>query len=255
MDRAAKKSFDNVHYLATEGTGRQIVRLKAKQVFFRKPRRISILPPDWPGKDHGCVEAGQRSYRYASGCRRLCRRGGDHRWGRAANGVCICLDCLHRAQDRSNGDAPRPARRTSLLRLFSELHAAARHENPGRSDRSTLQLQREALGADAPVDGGIWRAGRARNTNSTGHAGDPCGDDRYHPITRQLLHESLQKARLHRVQRPHPGEQVAAHRGSARSTARGERIQAQTPRSPTQCSTNRQTSEAGVNGGAHRLSL
>jgi CRP-like cAMP-binding protein len=34
MDRAAKKSFDNVHYLATEGTGRQIVRLKAKQVFF-----------------------------------------------------------------------------------------------------------------------------------------------------------------------------------------------------------------------------
>jgi CRP-like cAMP-binding protein len=34
MDDAAKKPFDPVLYLATEGTGRQIIRLKSKQTFF-----------------------------------------------------------------------------------------------------------------------------------------------------------------------------------------------------------------------------
>src|SRR5580658_365756 len=34
MDDIAKKPFDALRYLATEGTGRQIVRLKAKQTFF-----------------------------------------------------------------------------------------------------------------------------------------------------------------------------------------------------------------------------
>jgi CRP-like cAMP-binding protein len=34
MDKAIRKHFDTTEYLATEGTGRKIVRLKAKQLFF-----------------------------------------------------------------------------------------------------------------------------------------------------------------------------------------------------------------------------
>ena len=34
MDGEVKKHFDRADYLATEGMGRKIVRLKAKQVFF-----------------------------------------------------------------------------------------------------------------------------------------------------------------------------------------------------------------------------
>src|ERR1700679_1207502 len=34
MEKATKKHFDTAVYLATEGPGRKIVRIKAKQVFF-----------------------------------------------------------------------------------------------------------------------------------------------------------------------------------------------------------------------------
>ncbi len=34
MERETKKRFDTAEYLATEGPGRKIVRLKAKQTFF-----------------------------------------------------------------------------------------------------------------------------------------------------------------------------------------------------------------------------
>jgi CRP-like cAMP-binding protein len=34
MDQATNKAFDTASYLATEGTGRKIVRLKSKQIFF-----------------------------------------------------------------------------------------------------------------------------------------------------------------------------------------------------------------------------
>jgi hypothetical protein len=41
-------------------------------------------------------------------------------------------------------------------------------------------------------------------------AGNPGGDDRHHPLPRELLHESISQARLYRIQRPHQGAQVPA---------------------------------------------
>ena len=48
---------------------------------------------------------------------------------------------------------------------------------------------------------------------------DPRRDGRHHPLPRQLLHESISKARPHRIQRPNQSTQIAAQRRPPRSIA------------------------------------
>jgi hypothetical protein len=45
-------------------------------------------------------------------------------------------------------------------RPVPEVSAHAQHANPGRSGRSTLQLQRKASGKKSPADGEFWFARR-----------------------------------------------------------------------------------------------
>ena len=49
------------------------------------------------------------------------------------------------------------------------------------------------------------KPGEPETIYSQGLAGDAGGDDRHHPLPRQLLHEPLPQARLYKLQRPHPG--------------------------------------------------
>ena len=46
--------------------------------------------------------------------------------------------------------------------------------------------------------------------------GDAGRDDRRDPLPRELLHEQVQEARIHRIQRRHHGQQIAAHSRPAR---------------------------------------
>ena len=55
--------------------------------------------------------------------------------------------------------------------------------------------------------------------------GDAGGDDRHHALARQLLHEPLPQAGIHRVQRAHPRTQVAAERDPTRPAQQAKRDQ------------------------------
>jgi CRP/FNR family transcriptional regulator, cyclic AMP receptor protein len=59
------------------------------------------------------------------------------------------------------------------------------------------------------------QAGRTGTIHSQDLAGDPGGDDRHHPLPRQLLHEPISQARVYRIQRAHQGSQVAVECGPA----------------------------------------
>jgi len=71
--------------------------------------------------------------------------------------------------------------------------------DPGRSDRSAIQLQRKEAGEDSPPDGRVWSAWGTRDADSAGHSGDPRGDDRDDQGPGQLLHEPLPEAGFHRL--------------------------------------------------------
>ena len=54
-------------------------------------------------------------------------------------------------------------------------------------------------------------------------AGDARGDGRHHALARELLHEQVPQARLHRIQRRPQGQQLAAERRPARLSVRPRR--------------------------------
>jgi CRP/FNR family transcriptional regulator, cyclic AMP receptor protein len=60
------------------------------------------------------------------------------------------------------------------------------------------------------------KPGEPENVDYADHARNAGGNDWHHPVPRQLLHESISQARLYRIQRPHPGPQVAAQYHSPR---------------------------------------
>src|ERR1700733_12222835 len=57
---------------------------------------------------------------------------------------------------------------------------------------------------------------KARADHRENQPGDPSGGDRDDPASRQLLHEQIQEARLHRIQWSAAGPQFATERRSAR---------------------------------------
>ncbi len=90
-----------------------------------------------------------------------------------------------------------------MIRVMHEEHAfsdlfltfllARSNTHPGGFGRSALQLQRKAPGANSPLDGGIRQTGGTGNLYSSYYAGNAGGDDRHHPIPRQLLMNRFRK--------------------------------------------------------------
>ena len=74
------------------------------------------------------------------------------------------------------------------------------------------------LGAGAPAAGALRHAGGHAPRSPQGLAGNARRDCRHDPLARELLHEQVQEARVHRVQRRHQGPRLAAHRRPSRLT-------------------------------------
>ncbi len=69
------------------------------------------------------------------------------------------------------------------------------------SDRSALQLEREAAGAHPAAAGALREAGQAVAGSAEDLAGNAGGDGRHDAIAGEFLPEQIQEAGLHRIQR------------------------------------------------------
>jgi CRP-like cAMP-binding protein len=62
----------------------------------------------------------------------------------------------------------------------------------------------------------LWQGRRDRASASEGVPRDPCGNDRYDPDSGEYVHEQVQEARLHRIQRRNQSQKVPSQRCPAR---------------------------------------
>ena len=77
----------------------------------------------------------------------------------------------------------------------------------------------EAAGAAATVIGELWQGWKPAADQGSYEPGNIGGDDRYDPVTRQLLYEQLSKAGVRQLQRRDRSAQFTVERGSARPAA------------------------------------
>ena len=107
-------------------------------------------------------------------------------------------------------DGRAAARAAGVLRSVPLAHADAEHPHRGRPGRSALQLEREAAGARRCC---CWRATANRTSRSTSlpklSQETARRDGRHDALARQLLHEQVPQARVHRVQRRPQDQQLA----------------------------------------------
>src|SRR6185503_9661926 len=113
------------------------------------------------------------------------------------------------ARDRKEADAGDDPQRAGTGGALLDAHAGAKHPHRGRPHRSAVQLEREAPGARAAGAGALWQERSAPGCCATIVAGDACRDRRHHALARQLLHEQVPQAGVHRIQRQHQGQQLA----------------------------------------------
>jgi Cyclic nucleotide-binding domain len=98
-----------------------------------------------------------------------------------------------------------------VIRPFHRVYARAQHPDRGGFDRSTLQLQRKAAGADAAASGALWETGTTRPHPAESFPGNPGEHGRNHALAGELFHEQIPQAGLYRIQRQNQGQQVIAH--------------------------------------------
>jgi hypothetical protein len=97
-------------------------------------------------------------------------------------------DCVM-ARERER--RPRPAREPFLCRLFHRLPSDPERTAEGASDRSPVQLEREAAGARSSAVGRFWERNTGRDDHTEYQSGDIGEDDRHDPRSRQPFHEQV----------------------------------------------------------------
>src|SRR5438874_1400700 len=121
---------------------------------------------------------------------------------------------------RQGKDGPAAAQTARYVGSVHLAHAGSQHPDRRGPDRSAVQLEREAAGADAAAAGAVRQARQAGARGSAHLAGDAGGDGRHHALAREFLHEEIRTPRVHQLQARAEGQQLAAHRRAARLSLR-----------------------------------
>jgi hypothetical protein len=215
MGKPAKSAFDAQVFLAKVGEGKSILQFKKGQnvfvqddradtVFYNQKGRIKLTVLSDQGKEAvvGILSPGQF---FGEGC----MNGHKLRISTTtAMENCVITAITKTAMIAALHDEPQ----------FSEMFMAyllTRNSRIERPDRPIVQFERETACAPA-VAAGSFREGRQPATDQSKHqSGNAGGDDRHHPIPRQLFHEQVSQTWAHRLQRTHRGSQFAVERSLA----------------------------------------
>jgi CRP/FNR family cyclic AMP-dependent transcriptional regulator len=189
------------------GSRAKVVHLQPKQVFFSQGdpavsifylrtgrAKLTVLSPEGKEGTVALLNSGE-----FIGEESLASVGALHMATATAFG------CLHGAGDRARGDDPRDARGAFPLRHVPEIPAARSMRTQADLVDQLFNSSEKRLARILLLMAEFGEPGEPEPFASSHHPGNSGGDDRHHPLPRQLLHESLSQARPHRLQRPHPG--------------------------------------------------
>ena len=98
-----------------------------------------------------------------------------------------------------------------FARMFIAHLLVSCRPNRRRSPRSTLQLQREATGANAPLTLELWNTIQATSSHLEGEPGNLGRDDWHYSVESKLFYEPFSQVGPHRLQRQLAGAQRTAH--------------------------------------------
>src|SRR5580698_947738 len=218
MAEPPKIAFDVGAFLTSAGLGRKMVQLKAKEAFFSQGSladsifylqkgRAKLTVVSAAGKEatitllSGGDFVGEESIAGAMG-RRLA----------TATAITACTALK--------------IEREEMIRVMHEEHAFSDLFLKfllARSMRTQADLVDQLFNSSEKrlarillLMAEFGEPGEPENVDYADHARNAGGNDWHHPVPRQLLHESISQARLYRIQRPHPGPQVAAQYHSPR---------------------------------------
>ena len=222
MAESEPTEFDAAKFLAKAGLGRRMSSQTEAALFSQGSPADSVFYLQKGRVRLTVVSKRERSYHRTARRRRLHRWGVDGRSGRPANGdgdghyACTALK-IERAE---------------MIRVMHEEHAFSDSSWSFCSPAACESRPIWSISFSTPAKSGLarircWWPSSASRANqrrwSQDHAGNAGGNDRHHPVPRQLLHEPLPQDGIHRLQRPHPGSQVAAQGDPAWPTTRPER--------------------------------
>jgi hypothetical protein len=161
-------------------------------------------PRDSATRDRRCHQtAALRDRRH---CRRDC---GSHHWRQRRAGIRLETASAMTATSVLISPKRKSSSRTCWL------GTSASKKKPCRS---VVQFQREAAGAHAAAAGAVRQAGRDTSRAAADLSGDARGNGPHDALARELLHEQVQEARFHRVQRRPHSHSLPPHRRRARLT-------------------------------------
>src|SRR5271168_962874 len=109
-------------------------------------------------------------------------------------------------EDRKEPVATHPARGTWALRPICCLSGGTSQPHASRPGRSTVQFERKTAGTSPFNTLPLRQGGQARDRGSRSESRDSGGNDWYNPLTSEFLHEQIQRAWLHPLQRRTAGE-------------------------------------------------
>jgi CRP/FNR family cyclic AMP-dependent transcriptional regulator len=210
MNERGKTTFDPIAFLTNAGLGRTIVHFKAKEVFFSQGNRADSI---------FYLQTGRAKLTVVS------RQGKEATINLLAAGdflgeaSLVSAGGLHMASATAlTAGTAMKVERSEMIRVMHEEHAFSDLFVKfllARSMRAQEDLvdqlfsnSEKRLARILLLIGGIRQTWRTRIRDPKYHSRDTGGDDWNHPLARELLHESVSQAGLHRVQRKYPCSQI-----------------------------------------------
>ena len=211
-------AFDAAAFLARAGLGRRIVQLKPKQAFFSQGNTADSV---------FYLQKGRAKLTVVS------------KNGREATITLLSRGDFVGEESIAGAAGLRLATATAItacvaLKIEREEMIRVMHEEHSFSDLFLKFLLARSMRTQADLVDQLFNSsekrlarilllmaefgkpGEPENVDYADHTRNAGGNDWHHPVPRQLLHESISQARLYRIQRPHPGPQVAAQYHSPR---------------------------------------
>src|SRR5579864_5043268 len=124
----------------------------------------------------------------------------------------------HRADRPETADESPSSRSARPLGPVYCAHAGSEHSHRRRPRRSTVQFLREAAGPRTASAGALRQTRPDASRVAADLSGDTRRDGRYYALACELLHEQVQEAWVHRVQRRPQGQSFPPDRYPARLT-------------------------------------
>src|SRR5277367_748396 len=143
----------------------------------------------------------------------------------------------HYARHRESRNVQSASRGARTLRQVHRLHAGAEHSHRRGSGGSAFQLERKAAGAYTAVARPLRQRRLAARRVAQDVARNAGGNDRDNALASELLHEQIQEAGVHQIQRRAADQYFASKRRVARvmqtGTVRSAKRKTQSTTLPT----------------------